>query len=69
MLRLMLKENSSQFSRKNYLQIHGTAMGNKMAIAFANIFMADIETQILSKSIIKPMIWKRYTDDIFFVVG
>ena len=69
MLRLMLKRNSFQFNRKNYLQIHGTAMGTKMAIAFANIFMADLETQILSKSVIKPMIWKQYIDNIFFVVG
>ena len=40
-------------------------MGTKMAVAFANIFMADIETEILSKSVIKPLIWKRYIDDIF----
>ena len=44
MLRLALQENSFQFSGKNYLQIHGTAMRTKMAVAFANIFMADIET-------------------------
>ncbi|XP_068728713.1 uncharacterized protein [Montipora capricornis] len=65
MLRLTLKENSFQFNGKDYLQIHGTAMGTKMAVAFANIFMADIETEILSKSVIKPLIWKRYIDDIF----
>ena len=64
-LRLIIEENSFQFNGKNYQQIHGTAMGTKMAVAFANIFMADIETQILSKSIITPMIWKRYIDDIF----
>ena len=40
-------------------------MGTKMVVAFANIFMADFETQIRSKSIMKPMIWKRYIDDIF----
>ena len=65
MLRLILKENSFQFNGKNYLQIHGTAMGTKMAVAFANIFMANIETQILSKNVIKPTVWKRYIDDIF----
>ena len=36
-----------------------------MAVAFANIFMANIETQILSHSVQKPTIWKRYIDDIF----
>ena len=35
-------------------------MGTKMAVAFANIFMARIEKQILSQSCIKPLFWKRY---------
>ena len=39
-------------------------MGTKMAVAFANIFMAEIETQILDKSANKPLVWKRYIDDI-----
>ena len=55
MLKLILKEDSFQFNGKNYLQIHGTAMGTKMAVAFANIFMADTETEILSKSVIKTI--------------
>ena len=65
MLSLILKENSFQFNGRNYLQIHDTAMGTKMAVAFANIFMANIETQILSNSLTKPTIWKRYIDHIF----
>ena len=65
MLRLILKENSFQFNGKQYLQIHGTAMGTKMAVSFANIFLAKIETEILSKSVFKPTLWKRYIDDIF----
>ena len=40
MLRLILNENSFQFvGKKNYLQVQGTPMGAKMAVAFANIFM------------------------------
>jgi len=65
MLSLILKENSFQFNGRNYLQIHGTAMGMKMVVAFANIFMSKIETQILSKTVKKPTVWKRYIDDIF----
>jgi len=64
-LSLILKENSFQFNGRNYLQIYGTAMGTKMAVAFANIFMSKIETQILSKTVKKPTVWKRYIDDIF----
>ena len=43
-LRLILKENSFHFYGKNYLQTHGTAMGTRVAVAFANIFMAKVET-------------------------
>ena len=65
MLKLILQENSFQFSGNNYLQTHGTAMGTKMAVAFANIFMADIETKMISQSKTKPIEWKRFIDDIF----
>ena len=40
-------------------------MGTKMAVAFANIFMAKIERQILNQSVKKPTVWKRYIHDIF----
>ena len=36
-----------------------------MAVAFANIFMGKVETEILSQSALKPLTWKRYIDDIF----
>ena len=42
-LRLVLEENSFQFNGKNYLQTHRTAMGTKMVVAFANIFMGRVE--------------------------
>ena len=40
-------------------------MGTKMAVGFANIFMAKIENGIISKSKIKPLVWKRYIDYVF----
>ena len=64
--RLILHENSFQFNCKNYLQTHGTAMDSKMSVAFANTFMAKVETDILSRSDTKPLVWKRFMDDIFF---
>ena len=66
-LSLILLENSFQFNLKDYLQTHGTAMGTKMAVAFANIFMAKIEKEILRQSSIKPIFWKRFIDDIISV--
>lgn len=35
------------FNGKNYLQIKGTAMGKKFAPAYANIFMANWEKEVL----------------------
>ena len=67
LMRLILKENSFKFNDKHYLQIHGIAMGTKMAVAFSVIFMAHIETTLLKDSPIKPLIWKRFIDDIFSV--
>ena len=65
MLGLNLKENSFQFMESNFLQTHGTAVGTKTAVAFANIFMAEIETKMISQSKTKPREWKRYIYDIF----
>ena len=42
-------------------------METKMAVAFANIFIAKIEKGIISKSKIKPLVWTRYIDDVFCV--
>ena len=56
MLRLILQENSFQFIGKDYLQIHGTAMGTKMAVSFADIFMAKIETEIINHCTKKPLV-------------
>ena len=64
MLSLILKENSFQFNGKDYLQTHGTAMGTKMALAFANIFMASIVKEILRQSVNKPLTWKRFIDNV-----
>ena len=50
MLCLILKENSFQFNKRHYLQTHGTAMGTKMAVAFANIFIAKIEKALSAKA-------------------
>ena len=44
-------------------------MGTRMAPSYANLFMASLEKQILNTapSQLKPLIWKRYIDDIFMI--
>jgi len=50
-----------KFSR----QTHGVAMGTKTAVSFANIFMAEIEANLIQQNNTKPSQWKRYIDDVF----
>ena len=61
MLSIILQENSFDFSGENYRQVHGTATGTKMAVSFANIFMAEM----LSHSKVKLTVWKRFINDVF----
>ena len=39
LLRMILTMNTLTFNQQHYLQIHGTAMGTKMAPSFANFFL------------------------------
>jgi len=36
-----------------------------MVVAFANIFMVKVETEIFNQSALKQLVWKRFIDDIF----
>ena len=36
-----------------------------MAVALANIIMVNIEEEILRQSTHKPLVWKRFVDDVF----
>ena len=42
-----------------------------MAPSFANLFMSEVETRLINdyeaKSGLRPLIWLRYIDDIFFL--
>ena len=40
-------------------------MGTKTAVSFANIYMAEIETNLVQQSNTNPREWKRYIDDVF----
>ena len=67
LLRIILTMNNFTFNQQNYLQIHGTAMGTKMAPSFANLFLGIFETNALSNAPFHPHIWWRYLDDIFMI--
>ena len=66
-LTLILNNNNFQFNGNNYLQIFGTAMGQKMAPSYANIFMDKPETTLLSQAPSSPLYYARFIDDIFTI--
>ena len=67
LLELILYKNVFRFNDKFYIQKQGTAMGTKMAPAYANIFMGALQSRILSETNPFPIHWKTYIDDIFLV--
>ena len=42
-------------------------MGTRMAPSYANIFMHQLESNILTQLHLKPDYWYRYMDDIFTI--
>ena len=68
---LVLKCNTLSFGSRFFHQIKGTAMGTPMAVNFANLFMIKFESEMLrdfeAANGIRPALWLRYIDDIFFI--
>lgn len=60
--------NIFEFDDSYYLQVQGIAMGTKMAPAYANIVVGEIEDKI-PKDLPGLLIWKRYIDNIFVVAN
>ena len=65
--RIVLTSNNLTFNGKHYVQILGTAIGTKMAPSYASIFMGKLESNLMERAPAKPIFWKRFIDDIFFV--
>ena len=65
--KLVLTSNNLSFNGKHYLQIRGTAIGTKMAPSYANVFMGSLETRLFEQAPVKPVFWRRFIDDVFFI--
>ena len=48
LMALVLQNNIFEFDERYFLQIQGTAMGTKMAPAYANLFMGRLEAKIIN---------------------
>ena len=67
LLRITLTMNNVTFNQQHYLQVHGTAMGSKMAPSFANLFLVIFEINALSDAPFHVHTWWRFLDDIFMI--
>ena len=67
LFQIVLQCNIIRFNDKIFTQITGTAMGTIMAPNYAILFMDKLETAFLESQSIKPLIWKRYIDDILMI--
>ncbi|KAG7467708.1 hypothetical protein JOB18_018490, partial [Solea senegalensis] len=65
LLELCLNNNDFLFNNQFYLQVHGTAMGQRFAPSYANIYMSEWEREALAKCPLQPTIYLRFLDDIF----
>ena len=52
---------------KYYLQIQGTAMGTKMAPAYANLLMGKLEEKLNELGKPHIVLWKRFIEDILIL--
>ena len=64
---MILTVNNLSFHDNHYLQIHGTAIGTKMAPSCANLFLGLFEANALENAPFQPHTWLRYIDDIFMI--
>ena len=61
------KNNFFEFDEKVQQQISGTAIGTKFTSPYACIFIDKVETDFLEKQTMKPLVWLKCIDNIFFV--
>lgn len=67
LLELCLKNNDFEFNEQYFLQIMGTAMGKRFAPSLANLYLIDLDNAAMNDFKIKPLLFFRYLDDIFFI--
>ena len=67
LLEKVLRCNNFDFHGRHFLQVGGTAMGTKVAPAYANTFMGWFEENHVYTYHRQPLLWKRFIDDIFVI--
>ena len=50
-----------------FKQLNGTAIGTKLALPYAILFLGYLEDKILNSLVETPLVWWRYIGDIFMI--
>ena len=64
----VLKNNLFEFNAEFYKQISGTSFEIKFAQFYACVSMDDTEAGFLKAQDIKSWLWKRFINEIFYMV-
>jgi len=67
LLDIILKNNDFCFNNEFFLQILGTAMGKIFSPSLANLYLLELDSKARTGFRIKPLLYIRYLDDIFFI--
>jgi hypothetical protein len=67
LMAFVLDNNYFTFGELIYKQINGTAMGTPAAVVFACLFLDKHETNVIESTNVKPLLYRRFIDDIFAV--
>eukprot|EP00954_Amorphochlora_amoebiformis_P001360 103825-Amorphochlora_amoeboformis.AAC.1 len=67
--RTVLRNNILRYRDSYYLQVVGTAIGNPLAVVYANVFVSELTNGLVTKYIDSGVLlfYRRYIDDIFTV--
>ena len=69
LLYLCTKNAHFTLNNKMYFQVDGVAMGSPLGPVLGNIFMVELERNIIPTLSTDISLWKRYVDDTFCFIN
>lgn len=67
LLDIILNNNDFTFNNETFQQVLGTAMGKIFSPSLANLYLVEFDRRATHDFRIKPLLFFRYLDDIFFI--
>ena len=67
LIKLILIRDSFTFDSDYHFQVYGTAIETWMAPLYSNLFVGELEQQLLQRLPQQPTVWWRYIDDVLLI--